>query len=324
VVTGGQGQLAPLVRRQELAGLLVALEPEHGAAQHPGGVQVGAHPRLDRAQVLAHDEGAGADRLEREHAEQRVAVVGHVGARARAGVLRHPPQPEQAHHVVDPQPAGVPQAAAHHVAERRVAQLGQPVRPPGRQPPVLALLVEGVRRRPDGGAQRERVLQRPGVGAAGVHSYGQVVDDADGHAAAEPGELLVDEQLHPAPEGDPVGVLLRGGCHGRRVRAAQLLRPGLPRGAVLLGQRAEQRELLRAASPCSPGTQPGPARGAGGHSSSAPPAARSRRGRAGPLGVGDGAQRNDRVPDLLRRRRVLGHVLDPQVDGERKRRLDGE
>ena len=232
---------------------------------------------------------------------------------ARRRTARHPPQPEQPHDVVDPQPAGVPQDAAHDVAERRVAGLREPVGPPRRQPPVLALLVERVGRRADGRPEREGVLQGPGVGAARVDPDGEVVDDADRHAAAETGELLVDEQLHPAPEGDALGVLLAGRGDARAVGAPQRLGPGLPGDAVHLGQRAEQRELLeRLALRRAPGGEVLLA--------VQRPEQLERRQLRAPrrvardaVGVGHRLERRHRRPDVGGRRGVLGDVLDVQV-----------
>ena len=118
----GERRRPPRRRRQERA-VVVALEPQHRAAEHAGRVERLAHAVLDGAEVLADDHRAGAERLEGEHAEHGVGVVRDVGALGGGRAPRHPPQPEQAHDVVDAQPAGVPQDAAHDVAERRVAGL---------------------------------------------------------------------------------------------------------------------------------------------------------------------------------------------------------
>ena len=240
---GRQRRGAPLRRRQLLA--LLDLEPQHRAAEHPCSVEGLAHPDLDGAQVLADDDGARAVRFEQDHSEHRLRVVGHERA-LRGGPARgDPPQPEQAHDVVDPQTPGVPQGASYDVAQRVVAELGEAVRAPGRQPPVLALLVEQVGRGADRGRQRERVLQRPRVRATGVDPHREVVDHPDGHGVAETGQLLVHQQLHPAPEGDPVGQLDGGLRDGRRLGAPERLRPRLPRHPVHLGEGAEDGVLLQ-------------------------------------------------------------------------------
>ena len=102
---------------------------------------------------------------------------------------------------------------AHHVAEGRVAELGEPVGPPRRLAPVLAELVELVRAAPHGDPAGEGVPQAPRVGAVRVHAHGEVVDDAEGHPRGrrlllDRGELLLEQPLQPRVEVDVVGVPL--------------------------------------------------------------------------------------------------------------------
>ncbi len=199
-------------------------------------------------------------------------------------------------------------SAPYDVAERQVAALRQAVRAPRRQPPVLPLLVERVRRGADGRAERERVLQRPGVRSSRVHPDGEVVDDEQ---ALDGGQLLVDEQLDPAPEGDPLG---RDGCPGG-ARPPELGRPLLPVRPVLLGQRAEQRELLQRrtllpAPLCQvllPVQRPQQLQ----RGELGPPHRVAR----DPVRLRDGAQRVDGGADVVGRRGVLRDVLDVEVDG---------
>ena len=106
-----------------------------------------------------------------------------------------------------------------------VLLLFQPVRPPRRLRPVLAELIELVRRRARGHAQRQHVLQGPGVGAVRMHADGQVVHDADRHSGPDRlrlrrGELLVELPLQPAVEVDGVGMLFGETAHHRHRRGA--------------------------------------------------------------------------------------------------------
>ena len=99
------------------------------------------------------------------------------------------------------------QHRAQHVAPRHVRRLRQLVRVPRRLRPVLAALVEPVRR----GAHR-RVGGHPlgeiaGVGTSRVHADGEVGHDADAHAGIGRGalgvaELFVEDPLQPAVEVD--------------------------------------------------------------------------------------------------------------------------
>ena len=222
VVGGDRGEapLAPLLGGQRAA-VGAALEPEDRGAEDAAGAQEVAGLRRDHAEVLPDDDGAGPVRLEGEHADQRLVVVADVGALVGRAAGGDPPEPEQADDVVDPDPAGVPEHGADQVAERLVAELGEPVRPPRRLAPVLAELVVGVRRRADLDALRVDVLQPPRVGAAGVHADREVVHDAEPHpGAASP---------WPGPAGAarraPTAASTRS-RPGRRASRANVRRPG--------------------------------------------------------------------------------------------------
>src|SRR5206468_3894965 len=92
---------------------------------------------------------------------------------------RHPPHPEQAEDMVDAHAACMPEQAAQHVAQGRVAELGETARVPWGHPPVLSLLVERVGWRTDARAQGEGVLQGPGVSTRRVGPDREVVHDTD-------------------------------------------------------------------------------------------------------------------------------------------------
>jgi len=83
--------------------------------------------------------------------------------------------------VVDTQAAGVPQGRVHQVRQRRVLLVGQPPRMPGRLVPVLAALIELVRRGSHADPGDHHVLPGPGVGTARMAADREVPDDADGH-----------------------------------------------------------------------------------------------------------------------------------------------
>ena len=109
-----------------------------------------------------------------------------------------------------------PPACRQHSPDQRakgsILLLIEPVWPPRRLRPVLAELIELVRRRTRGHAQRQHILQGPGVGAIGVHTDGQVFHDAQRHSGPcclrlRRGELLVELPLQPAMEIDCVGML---------------------------------------------------------------------------------------------------------------------
>lgn len=109
----------------------------------------------------------------------------------------------------------MPEEGAQEAAVGGVARGGEAVRAPGRQAPVLAACVEGVRGRADGHARREVLLLRPGVGSAGMHSDREVVHEAHRHpgvarGALGGGELGVGEPGEAAVEVDAVHQLAAG------------------------------------------------------------------------------------------------------------------
>ena len=233
---------------------MVELEPQDRGPEDAALSQVVADPRLNRPEVLTHDDGVGAHRFEREDADQRLVVVAHVGTLGRPGATRDPPQTEQPDHVVDTESARTAQRRLDHPTERLVRRLGEPVGPPRRLRPVLAVLVVGVGWRADVDARGVGLLQHPGVGALRVHSHGQVGHHAQPHAGpaqAELGvrQLLVDHPLQPLLEVDLVGVGPTERLDSRQFRVPQLRRPRRPVRAVHLGDRRPRRVVSRGRCP---------------------------------------------------------------------------
>jgi len=232
------------LERPAVVGLL---EPQDGRAEDAALLHVVARPRLDRAEVLADDDGARAVRLEHQDPEHRLVVVADVGALVGRHPLRHPPEPEEPDDVVDPHRAGVAQDRAHQVAQGGVAQAREGVGTPRRLRPVLALLVEPVRRRADRHALGKHVRHGPDVGSVRVHAHREVVHDADPHTGSPRRslgalELLVHDPLQPAVEVHALGEFGAQPGHERGGAVLGLLGPFLTR--VVLGEGAPQREVL--------------------------------------------------------------------------------
>ena len=106
-----------------VAGGLDALEQCEACREQAATPQLFADAGRHGAEVLADDDRAGAMRLERHDLEQLVRVGSDVGAPRRILAGRNPPQPEEAEHVVDPQPTGVPQLGVDRVDERAIRRL---------------------------------------------------------------------------------------------------------------------------------------------------------------------------------------------------------
>ena len=132
VVGGGGGQAvgAPaLGGKGQPVAVPVPFEPQHRGAEHPALVQRLAHPGLDGAEVLADHQRPGARGLQGQYREHRLGVVADVRPLRGRLPLRDPPEPEQAHDVVDAQGArvaeeGAQEAAVGGVAGRRPAGPG--------------------------------------------------------------------------------------------------------------------------------------------------------------------------------------------------------
>ena len=108
------------------------------------------------------------ERLQGQHTEHRLRVVAHVGALGGRPAGRHPPQPEQAHDVVDAQPPRMPEGGADGLAKWLVRSGTELMRDEGWQSPVLpqsVVLVWRCAHRYIGG---EHVLPGPGVGAVRI------------------------------------------------------------------------------------------------------------------------------------------------------------
>ena len=139
----------PIALRRQQPAVLIALEPQDRGAQDAAFEQILPSVRRHDAEVLADHHGPGPMRLQHQDPDQRLVVVVDVGAGVGTGTRRHPPQPEQPQHMIDTNPAGVPEYAAHQVAERRVAEFGETLRMPRRLGPVLPELVVLIRWRAD-------------------------------------------------------------------------------------------------------------------------------------------------------------------------------
>ncbi len=125
--------------------------------------------------------------------------------------------------------------------------------PPRRLGPVLPELVVLIRWRAGADPERQHILQRPRVGAVGVHPDRQVVHDAQRHpglhrGGLRRGQLVIEQPLQPAVEVD--GLRVRGGERRdrRAVRVAEFRGPPMPVGAVHLGQCTPGGEVVEAAA----------------------------------------------------------------------------
>ena len=251
-------------------------------------------------------------------------VVADVRAAVGRPARGHAPQPHQPHHVVDPQPAAVPEPGGEQLVQRAVAGGGQPPRVPGRLRPVLPALVELVRRRAHGQAADQQVLVRPGVRPAGVGADREVADDPGVHARGQRrplrgGQLLIGEPLQPGVElGARAGVPRpRGADHGpgpasraSRARAARRARTRRPSRSSSRPSRLRNRSY----SPRRASLERHPVDDLQRRPLGRPDRVPVDERRGGVAGPERGGQRLDPRPLRGVQPAVLGDVLDPQVE----------
>ena len=156
------------------------LEPTQGRAQDAAGAQLGTDLGLDGAEVLADDERALAARLDGHDVEQfgrREAHVRALGPVRRPGGSQNWRNKPMTWSIRSP-PACTRTAftASRNGSKNGGPQLPRDVR---RQPPVLPVGTELVRRRADAAAERQQVLVAPGVEPAAVEAHGQVLQHRD-------------------------------------------------------------------------------------------------------------------------------------------------
>lgn len=115
--------------------------------------------------------------------------------------------------------------------------------------PVLALLIEAVRRCADRRTGGEDLAEGPHVGAVATHSDGEVGDDADTHSRRQcgvlgPGELFVADPLQPRVELDASGQPSALGLDEDRI--TEFVGPRRTVPPVFLDQRAPGGEITQA------------------------------------------------------------------------------
>ena len=178
-----------------------------------------------------------------QRAHRGHVVVIDVGPLVRGQARRYPPQPEQAHHVVHAQRAAAAGGRVHQIGQGPVVLFGQPLRVPGLGAPVLAQLVELVRRRAHGNPGHVQLPLGPDIGPGRAGPDGQVLDDADAHAGFERrglgrGQLPAGQPLQPGVEVRLPAHPAELGRHHVRAGAGQYRGPFPPVRAACLGQHA--------------------------------------------------------------------------------------
>src|SRR4029079_17923724 len=110
------------------------------------------------------DERVVTRALEREDAEQIVGGILDVRAFLPSLSFGNPEEPEETHHMVDAQRAGVAKSTANEPNEIAVAIGAQCARIDRRKSPVLSRRRVRIGRRADAGALDEELRLGPGVG----------------------------------------------------------------------------------------------------------------------------------------------------------------
>ena len=159
----------------------IPLEVEQPERQHARLQHLFAEPFGDRAEILSDDEASIAHALEGENAQELLKGIVDIAALGRPLACRNPEEPHQFHDVIDAQGAGVTHIGAQQVDEGLKASGAQRDRIPGRQAPILASQIPGVRRRANAHAPREQCLVLPNLSAGTVHADRQILVKPDSH-----------------------------------------------------------------------------------------------------------------------------------------------
>ncbi len=110
-----------------------------------------------RSQILTDDLGAVSGRDDAHGCPLLIGGVPHVGAIGRGGAFRNEPQAVETHHVVEAQHASEPQVRVEARSEVRMTGAARRVRRERREPPVLPVREERVRRGSDGRVLHEQI-----------------------------------------------------------------------------------------------------------------------------------------------------------------------
>ncbi len=202
----GQGGIGS----RRLQPLGVPLEGQHPIAEHPGLAQGFAQTERHRAEVLADDEAFGPGAFQRQFPQQVLQRIGDIGPRLARRAVGDPELSGQAHHVVDPEGAGVAHVAGEDVRHHGVAIFREPVRIIGRQAPDLSLRRDRIGRRADPDPLGQQIGVRPALGAVRRGADRQVAAEPDRQAAGASGcggqlPLAQPLDVHVEPHASGVG-----------------------------------------------------------------------------------------------------------------------
>src|SRR5690606_17875360 len=124
-------------------------------------------------QVFAHNYALRADALQRGDAEQLLGGEPDVGSHASIEPVGDPELPYESQDVVYTERAGVPERHPEQLPPVIEAAVTQACGVQRRQPPVLPLRCQRVRRSADAHARREDVAEGPGIAAPARHTRGE-------------------------------------------------------------------------------------------------------------------------------------------------------
>src|SRR6266705_2204273 len=214
------------------ASRLRAFDPDEAVGKRTLLLELLAHDRLDKAEVLADHKRAGAATFVGEQGQQRRSGIADVRTLRCVHTVRNPEQPEQAHHGVEADARGVAPGGADRFDERHPLRMAELPRVERWQAPVLSVAEELIRRRADAHPWRDVVPPAPRVETVGGKSDGDVGDEADLVRGSR--ELPVGMELQPLVVRDAVWV-----------ETPDVLRPTPPGRAVYLAYRVERCEVAQ-------------------------------------------------------------------------------
>ena len=169
---------------------LLLVHPEHVPAIHRLADRVGHGP-----EVLTDDRRVRRRGLGGDHGQQLLTRIPDVHAVAGARPVGDPPQPVHAHDVVDAQHRRRLPGVGDEALPELVTTASPRRRQLGREPPVLPVGEELVRRSADGHAGGEQLTVRPHLVAAGVAADREIEAEHGPTRPLDRPELAVGEAL---------------------------------------------------------------------------------------------------------------------------------
>src|SRR5712692_559726 len=167
-----------LLKSLELSAI-VLFEIEEPITQNAESRKDFARSRLNRSQVLTHNDHLLPNALQRENAQEVLGAIAHVRAGGRIHTLRNPVQAKESHYVIDAQRTAVTAVLANGFNEELISGLPMLLRVGRWKSPVLPLGGKVIRGRAHAATGYTEFPMGPKIGAGAVRGQREIVIKTD-------------------------------------------------------------------------------------------------------------------------------------------------